>query len=160
MDGCQAGFAAGAIGTVGAQVLTSRTHDSTRLLDGGRVRLRLVPPPSESRKKLGPTEAQKVWNELLDGGWVLVEHRTESGQEVLIATRSERLLPWPELDDFEARVVELALVGRSNKFIAIELGVSQSTISTRLKRAMVKLTVRDRAEMQRRFGALPTGPGL
>ena len=105
------------------------------------------------RRKLSVDQAAKFWRDLLQGGWTLLDC-SDGGASVTLLVQAQRKPPDERLSPGEAAVVSLALAGCANKHIAYELGVAQSTISTRLSRAMSKLSVRSRAELQSRFGLL------
>lgn len=67
-----------------------------------------------------------------------------------MARRNEHELPDPRaLTARERAVVHLAVLGKSNKLIAYELGLSTSTVATYLSWAMRKLRVTSRVELIR-----------
>ena len=80
------------------------------------------------------------------------EAAAESDAEVLVAVPTIPAGRPSRLTRDEAAVTTLALAGRANKYIAYELGVAQSTVSARLNRAMAKLMVENRAQLQQRYG--------
>jgi len=53
----------------------------------------------------------------------------------------------------ERQIAGYAAMGHSNKLIAYELGVSESTVATHLSTAAQKMGVRTRVELIRRFTA-------
>ncbi len=104
------------------------------------------------RRKLNREEAVALWRELMRGSWMVLDREANADEEVLLAIpvppadRPARLTP------DESLVMAMALAGRANKYIAYELGVAQSTVSARLNRAMAKLAVENRAQLQQRYG--------
>jgi DNA-binding CsgD family transcriptional regulator len=85
---------------------------------------------------------------LLDGTWRVVERFDGGGKRYLLA----RKLPQPErsrltLTGREAEAITASLQGRSTKQIAYEFGLATSTVCDLLQTAMLKLGVRNRAEL-------------
>jgi DNA-binding NarL/FixJ family response regulator len=105
------------------------------------------------RRKLNRQEAAEVWNDLMRGSWVLVDRDESGAEDVLVAIPAPPANRPARLTPDEVLVIAMALAGRANKYIAFELGVAQSTVSARLNRAMAKLEVENRAQLQRRYGA-------
>ncbi len=67
-----------------------------------------------------------------------------------LARRNEQGCPDPRaLGARERDVVALAALGKSNKLIAYELGLSPSTVGSHLSAAMRKLGVASRVELMR-----------
>jgi len=65
-------------------------------------------------------------------------------------TVEERLaLLFPELTQAERHVVGAVALGNTNKWVAYELAVSESTVASHLRRAMIKLQVRHRVQVAR-----------
>ncbi|MEQ1570489.1 MAG: helix-turn-helix transcriptional regulator [Myxococcota bacterium] len=80
---------------------------------------------------------------------------------VVIEGRSYRLVPIEPiaapsapLTSREREIVELVRVGRVNKQIAGDLGISEHTVSTHLRRVFAKLGVDTRAAMVHAYAAL------
>ncbi|HWZ88887.1 MAG TPA: LuxR C-terminal-related transcriptional regulator [Polyangiaceae bacterium] len=96
----------------------------------------------------GPREALAIWEDLVSGRWSLVDRFSSDGRCHLIARRND-----PEaqvssaLTRREQQLVGCALLGHSNKFMAYELGVSQSNVSECIKCACAKLGVGSTAEL-------------
>jgi DNA-binding NarL/FixJ family response regulator len=60
-----------------------------------------------------------------------------------------------KLSDRERQAATLAALGHSNKHIAYELGVTSSTVSTFLERAVLKLGARSRVGLIQMMSAIP-----
>ena len=97
-----------------------------------------------------PPEALAAWQALVAGRYTLLEQQESDGRHLLLARVNQATAPAQgTLSAREAQVVVMVAQGQSNKQIAYRLGVSQSTASGCLKRAMVKLGVTSRAEVAR-----------
>jgi len=90
----------------------------------------------------------EAWRGLVAGRWSLVDRFDTNGRRVFLARRNDpREAKHVALTQLEVNVARLASVGHSNKLLAYELGVGESTISTALSRAMSKLGVATRSEL-------------
>lgn len=90
----------------------------------------------------------EAWRGLVSGRWSLVDRYDADGRRVFLARRNDpRDAKHTALTQLEVNVARLASVGHSNKLLAYELGVAESTISTALSRAITKLGVASRAEL-------------
>lgn len=95
-------------------------------------------------------EASLLWEAMVAGRWSLVDHFDTDGRRYVVARVNEPATnPLLDLTERERLVVGLAANGRSNKLIAYEIGVAQSTVSTLLSRAQSKLGAGDRVELIR-----------
>ncbi len=101
-----------------------------------------------------PDEAIELWHALAEGRWTLVDQFESDGRRYLIARPNLAPHGAVRLSKREEQVVALAALGRTNKLIASELGLSVGTVGTLLTRAARKLGVRSRsgliAEWRRR----------
>ena len=89
--------------------------------------------------------ADPAWNAVLAGRWSLVDRFDSDGRRYVIAYRNPPgVLDPRRLTPREEGVVALAAIGRSNKEIAGELGVTQSTVGTLLAGALAKLGLASR----------------
>jgi DNA-binding NarL/FixJ family response regulator len=89
--------------------------------------------------------ADPAWNAVLAGRWSLVDRFDSDGRRYVIAYRNPPgVLDPRRLTPREEGVVALAAIGRSNKEIAGELGVTQSTVATLLAGALAKLGLASR----------------
>jgi DNA-binding NarL/FixJ family response regulator len=95
---------------------------------------------SDSELALDP-----AWNAVLAGRWSLVDRFDADGRRYVIAYRNPPgVLDPRRLTPREEGVAALAAIGRSNKEVATELGVSQSTVATLLASALAKLGLSSR----------------
>ena len=101
-------------------------------------------------RRLDPERATEAWAALVSGRWSIVDRYERGGKRYLIARRNEHDLPDPRaLSPRERVVVHLALLGKSNRLIAYELGISISGVATHLSSGMRKLGVTRRVDLIR-----------
>jgi DNA-binding NarL/FixJ family response regulator len=104
-----------------------------------------------ARKRSGSpsvSRALSTWRGLVESRWSLLECLDTDGKRFFTARENRpTALGQPVLSDRESQVVSLAALGRSNKIIAYELGLADSTVRVLLARAARKLGVRTRAEL-------------
>lgn len=99
------------------------------------------------RRRL-PDDAVAEWKGLIAARWSLVDHFDTDGKHYLVARRNG-----PEarglgaLTERERQVAAAASLGRSNKLIAYELGIADSTVRVLVARAMAKLGFSSRKEL-------------
>jgi DNA-binding NarL/FixJ family response regulator len=97
-----------------------------------------------------PDRVVQLWNALISGRWSLVHTLDTDGKRLLVARRNTLGLASPAtLNDEERQVAALVSRGHSPTLIAYELGLSPSTVSERLQRALRKLGMRSKAELVR-----------
>ncbi len=112
-----------------------------------------------SLRRRDPETATEGWQTLVNGAWSLVDRFERGGRRYLVAHRNP-----PELADLraltprECAVVNLAALGKSNKLIAYELGLSESGVSSHLHAAMRKLGITSRSDLIRLGAQLEGGP--
>jgi DNA-binding CsgD family transcriptional regulator len=103
---------------------------------------------ARAKRKIAPDDAVTTWRALTEGQWSLVDRFESDGRHFLVARRN---VPHrgsrARLTEREACVVALAALGRTNKLIAYELGISVGTVSTLLTRVARKLGVRSRTQL-------------
>jgi DNA-binding NarL/FixJ family response regulator len=86
-----------------------------------------------------------AWNAVLAGRWSLVDRFDSDGRRFVVAYRNPPgVLDPRRLTPREEGVTALAAIGRSNKEIAGQLGVTQSTVATLLAAALGKLGLSSR----------------
>lgn len=91
------------------------------------------------------------WRALHAGRWTLVERFESDGRRVLVARENRsHQLSLPGLSRREREVVGLLALGQSNKEIAYRLGVTTSTVTVHLRRAVSKTGAADVRELVRR----------
>lgn len=107
----------------------------------------------EGRKD--PESATEAWTALVSGRWSLVDRFERSGRRYVIARRNEHSLEDPRaLSICERTTAHLAALGKSNKLIAYELGLAESTVGTQLSTVMRKLGVTSRVGLIRSLAGL------
>ena len=91
-----------------------------------------------------------VWRDLVEGRASVVARFDGDGRRFLVVRENAPELQADlALSPRERSVVSHARLGRSNKLIAYELGLAESTISTVLRAAATKLGARSRLELVR-----------
>jgi DNA-binding NarL/FixJ family response regulator len=89
--------------------------------------------------------ADPAWNAVLAGRWSLVDRFDSDGRRYVVAYRNPPgVLDPRRLTPREEGVAALAAIGRSNKEIAAQLGVTASTVATLLAAALAKLGLASR----------------
>jgi DNA-binding CsgD family transcriptional regulator len=113
-------------------------HEAVRRVERARGRLR----------HRDPEGAVELWQTLVSGRWSLVDRFERGGRRWVIAVENEPRARGPEvLTPRERHVLAAAALGRTNKLIAYELGLSDSTVRVLLARAARKLDVATRREL-------------
>jgi DNA-binding CsgD family transcriptional regulator len=106
-------------------------------------------------RKRDPQGATEAWTALVAGKWSLVDRFERGGRRYIVARRNEHDLPDPRaLTPRERAVAHLAALGKPNKLIAYELGLSESVIATHLSSVMRKLGASSRVELLRLIAQL------
>jgi DNA-binding CsgD family transcriptional regulator len=105
-------------------------------------------------RRLDDGAALELWRALVDGRWSIVRHADTDGKRYLLARKNAPKLPEVDagLTQREALAAAYAALGHSSKLVAYELGISESSVSVLLKRAMRKLGAKSRAELALLFG--------
>ena len=92
--------------------------------------------------------ALELWRGLVAGRWSLLQHVDSDGKRLILAKRNMPDVADPKaLAPEERQVASYAACGHSNKLIAYELGLHESTVSRRLDAAIRKLGFRSRVEL-------------
>ena len=101
-----------------------------------------------------PERAVAAWKGMVNARWTLVDRLESDGKRYVLA-RENVVAPraGAGLSQREREVAALAALNRSNKVIAYELGIAQSTVRVLLKRACEKLGVQSREELVQKLGA-------
>lgn len=99
--------------------------------------------------------ALEIVRGVLAGQWVVADHFEDADRRFVIAQRS-RAGDGRALSERERQVLAFAVRGHSNKYVALELGLTPSTVATHLRRAMSKLHVDSREAL---IQALPLEEG-
>lgn len=107
-----------------------------------------------------PEAALASWKALVAGRWSLVDRFDHDGRRYLVARRNEPRVGRAQLlSERERQVAAHAAVGHSNKEIAYALGLSPSTVSSHLMRAIRRLGCGDRAGLAILFSSGAAGEG-
>jgi DNA-binding CsgD family transcriptional regulator len=86
--------------------------------------------------------------EALGSGWTLVDSFERDGRRYVLAVESPPAIPgFRLLTVREREIVRQALLGRSNKVIAYELGLAESTVRVLMARATAKVGARSRKDL-------------
>jgi DNA-binding CsgD family transcriptional regulator len=111
-------------------------------------------------RRSDPDGALDLWKGLAAGRWSLIDHFDTDGRRYLVAHRNDPQLESPNaLTLPERQIAGYAAMGHSNKHIAYELGLSESTVATHLGAAGLKLGVRSRADLLRLVGGIVSPDG-
>lgn len=115
----------------------------------------------EPERRRDPDAASDAWTALVSGRWSLVDHFESGGRRFIVARRNPLGVSDPRaLTERERAVAHLAALGKSNKLIAYELGLSTATVSTHLAAVIRKLRVSSRIDLVRLLhGLRPETPG-
>jgi DNA-binding CsgD family transcriptional regulator len=104
---------------------------------------------SSYRGELG-TKGLEIWQGLLEGRWSLAEVFDTDGRQFFVLRKNDPQVAGPNaLTMRERQIATYAAVADTNQIIAYELGISPSTVSTLLGRAMKKLGIDNRADLIR-----------
>lgn len=100
--------------------------------------------------------ATRQWKPLVLSRWSMLDEFDSDGRRFVIAVdnRAPTARAHAALSDREHQVLTHALLGHSNKVIAYELGLSDSTVRVLLHRASQKLGTKTRREAIERYRAL------
>jgi DNA-binding NarL/FixJ family response regulator len=110
-----------------------------------------------SLRRRDSDEALAIWEGLIAGRWSLVDHVDSDGRRYLLAHRNDPRAPDVRgLTLRERQVLGYVAAGHSNKVIAYELGLTQSTVGGHLARARRKLNLPSLAAIHDLI--LPLGP--
>jgi DNA-binding CsgD family transcriptional regulator len=100
--------------------------------------------------------ATRRWRPLVATRWALLDDFDSDGKRFVVAVENDPPTrpPRKDLSEREHQVITQAHLGRTDKVIAYELGLSVSTVRVLLHRAIRKLGVATRREALARFDAL------
>lgn len=129
-------------GTIDVALETWR-EVATHLASGLRMRAQLAPVDFD--------DAVSVWDALLEGRLAVTDRFDRDGRRFVVV-RTTEAHDRAALTVRERQVLGSVVRGHSNKRIALDLGVSESTVSTALRGAARKLGVRSRVELARILG--------
>ena len=116
-----------------------------------------------SLRRKNPDEALSMWRALVSGRWSLVDKFDCDGRRFLVAHKNDpRTRALATLTAREQQITAYLALGHSNKRIAYELGLSESTVSEAARRSLAKLGISSRADLARLYaenGHEPQTPG-
>lgn len=100
-------------------------------------------------RRSDPESALGLWRPLVDAELTLLDHFEHGGKRYVVAVENPPTLVegLSTLSLREQQVVAMAASGRSNKYIAYELGLAHSTVRVLLARAARRLHVKSRREL-------------
>jgi DNA-binding CsgD family transcriptional regulator len=99
-----------------------------------------------------PIEALDAWKGRVAARWTLVDRFERDGKRYIVASENEpSVASSHDLSSRERQVIASAALGRTNKEIAYDLGLADSTVRVLLARAAKKLGVRNRDEAVHQF---------
>lgn len=90
-----------------------------------------------------PHREQTLWERLLSGHWSILDVFSVRGIRHVIAYKNPDGVALSALAERDRAVLELALAGRSGKWIALELQLSESTVARTFHRALHRLGIAD-----------------
>lgn len=88
-----------------------------------------------------------LWDEVCAGRWEFIDRFEHAGRRLLVARRAARVRGGAALTRAEVLCMAAVLDRALQKVVAADLGVSESTVSTHVRRAMRKLGIATRAEL-------------
>ncbi|HVU01522.1 MAG TPA: helix-turn-helix transcriptional regulator [Polyangiaceae bacterium] len=99
---------------------------------------------------------ERLHGEFLAGDWAVVDSFDECGCRCVMFRRAERAASGSRgaLTRRQREIATFAARGHSNKQIAYEMGISESTVSEHVRRAVSKLGLRSRVELVSTLAAL------
>lgn len=102
------------------------------------------------QRRSDPEAAAEAWTALVSGRWSLVDRYERGGRRYVVARRNEHVVADPRaLTQRQRAIVHLAALGKANKLIGYELGLSESTVGSHLSQAMRKLGAKTRVDLIR-----------
>ncbi len=82
-------------------------------------------------------EANDIWSGVISGSWTMIGVSETPDRQYVIARKNVGDPGGGRgLSGREVQVVAMVVRGHANKYIAIELGLTESTVATHLRRAM------------------------
>jgi DNA-binding NarL/FixJ family response regulator len=111
-------------------------------LPSHREALRAAAIRREESRRGRRSDHEAAWPALIAGRWTLIDRFEEHGRRYLLAVRNPAgPSGGPRLDQRETAVIDAVARGEANKSIAIDLGMSEATISRAVRTALRKLGI-------------------
>ncbi|MFP4430656.1 MAG: response regulator transcription factor [Spirochaetaceae bacterium] len=108
----------------------------------------------------GTASVVDLWKGLIDGRWILFDHVDLDGKRyILLVDGRDGLSKMRSLSPKERAVARAVAENRTNKEIAFELGIGLPSVATYLSRALAKLGVSSRRDLQAVYAALKSAEG-
>jgi DNA-binding NarL/FixJ family response regulator len=99
-----------------------------------------------------PQQAVAAWRGRVAARWTLIDRFERDGKRYVLARANEpAVTSASDLSSREQQVVASAALGRTNKEIAYDLGLAESTVRVLVARAAKKLGASNRSEAIRAF---------
>lgn len=125
-----------------------------RSVDAQQMLQRFCRAIDQARTRQGKDQAEEdaaaahAWPFLIAGRWSLIEDFESDGRRYFIAVRNPpEATSVSELTKRERQVADLVMHGHSNKYVALELGLSEATVKTYLRSVMTKLLLHSRTTL-------------
>lgn len=153
--------AAAVLAPDGALLHAEREDESIVASRGELRRATLAFDQARTKKMRADVEmATRRWRPLVTSRWSLLDDFDTDGRRFVIAVENAppTRAPRRDLSERELQVMTQAHLGHSDKVIAYELGLSNSTVRVLLHRAIHKLGATTRREAIARFEALLETP--
>ncbi|MCH2110312.1 MAG: helix-turn-helix transcriptional regulator [Polyangiaceae bacterium] len=125
---------------------------STSMQEEIRYRVRQIDAARSHSSGRGQ-DAVQLWQGLLSGQWSVVDRHDSDGRRYIVLHKNRENVRDPRgLTADEARVAIYAARGLSNKLIAYQLGISESSVASQLSSAFSKLKVQKRIALRKALG--------
>ena len=92
-----------------------------------------------ARDGLDPSRHRELWSALIAGSWTLLDVFNAAGTRYVLARETKSAAPHRTLSAREQSVLELTLAGRSGKWIALELDLSEPAVARTLSAALRRI---------------------
>jgi DNA-binding NarL/FixJ family response regulator len=89
-----------------------------------------------------------LWQAVLDGSWSLLDAFTTAGTRYAVACENPGDATLRALSSPERAILDLALAGRSGKWIACELETSESSVTRALRSALAKVGMAEASDLR------------
>ncbi len=125
---------------------SGRCEHATKEAEGSLDEMRALARAAD-HARAGADDALEAWVCLASGRWTVIDRFDSDGRRFVIAVENTPTATRPTIPPREAHVLDLLGLGRSNKEIAFELGVSVSTVGTYVQRLARRLGCERRVDL-------------